>query len=457
MECLARKPGAIHVQEVIPVAKSRPYSSVSVKTVEIESLARAHAGQACVLGVDVAKFELIAVLRWPDGSFQKPWRIVNPDELGLLIALLTKLAASRCPVTVALESSGTYGDALRQALDDAGIPLRRVSAKAVKDQAETFDGVPSQHDGKDAAIIADLCARGKCAEWSQRATDAADRELRYWVRKLDGAQRIKQMWAGKIEGMLARHWPEVTRLVSGRSPTLSLALAEWGGPALLAADPKAPQKLRRFGGHYLTDAKIAALIESAKTTAGVRAGQWESRELAELAGHVVAQRREIQACKRRLRQLTKDSQEHAAIRAQAPALGLMTACVLWMCLGDPHRYDSAGAYRKAMGLNLVEISSGQLKGQLHLSKRGQRLTRKWMYFGALRWMRDSAVKPWVERKKARDGGKGMRAMVGVMRRLALAAWNVAVHGEAFDPSRLFPGAGRCRSTARSKEANTLAR
>ena len=438
------------------MAKSRPYSSVPVKSVDIESLAKPHAGQACVLGVDVAKFELIAVLRWPDGSFQRPWRIVNPDELGQLIALLTKLASSsRCPVTVALESSGTYGDALRQALCDAGIPLRRVSAKAVKDQAETFDGVPSQHDGKDAAIIADLCARGKCAAWSERASSTAapaDQEIRYWVRKLDAAQRIKQVWGGKIEALLARHWPEVTRLVSASGATLGAALVEWGGPAALAADPKAPQKLKRFGGHYLTEAKIAALIESAKTTAGVRTSEWETRELAELAGHVVAQRREIQACKRRLRQLTKDSQEHAAIRAQAPVLGLMTACVLWVCLGDPHRYDSAAAYRKAMGLNLVEISSGQFKGRLRLSKRGQRLTRKWMYFGALRWMRDSAVKPWVQRKKARDGGSGMRAMVGVMRRLALAAWNVAVHGEAFDPSRLFPGAGRGRGTAKPKRS-----
>jgi len=420
--------------------------------VEIESLAKSHAGQVCVLGVDVAKFELIAVLRWPDGSFQRPWRIVNPDELGLLIALLTKLA-SRCPVTVALESSGTYGDALRQALCDAGIPLRRVSAKAVKDQAETFDGVPSQHDGKDAAIIADLCARGKCSVWSERTSSTpADQEMRYWVRKLDAAQRIKQVWGGKVEGMLARHWPEVTRLVSASGATLSAALVEWGGPAALAADPKALQKLRRFGGHYLTEAKIAALIESAKATAGVRTSEWETRELAELAGHVVAQRREIQACKRRLRQLTKnpDDEGRAAIRAQVPVLGLMTACVLWVCLGDPHRYDSAAAYRKAMGLNLVEISSGQFKGRLRISRRGRRLTRKWMYFGALRWMRDPAVRPWVLRKKARDGGNGMRAMVGVMRRLALAAWNVAVNGEAFDPSRLFPGAGRCRSIAKPK-------
>jgi hypothetical protein len=37
-----------------------------------------------------------------------------------------------------LESSGTYGDAVRQALSDVGLEVHRVSAKAVKDQAETF-------------------------------------------------------------------------------------------------------------------------------------------------------------------------------------------------------------------------------------------------------------------------------------------------------------------------------
>jgi transposase len=128
------------------------------------------------------------------------------------------------------------------------------------------------------------------------------------------------------------------------------------------------------------------------------------------------------------------------IGAQAPALGLVSACVLWVCLGDPRDYGSAAAYRKAMGLNLVEHSSGRFKGQLRLSKRGQRLTRKWLYFSALRWMRDPAVKRWTGPKKARDGGRASRAMVGVMRRLALAAWHVSVGGVEFDAGRLFPGA-----------------
>ena len=424
------------------MAKSKPYSSVSVKSVEVAALAAGHAGQACVLGIDVAKYELMAVLRWPDGSFQRPWRIVNPDEVGLLVEKLKALGAalgSNRIVTVAMESSGTYGDAVRQALSDAAIEVHRVSAKAVKDQAETFDGVPSQHDGKDAAIIADLCGRGKGRPWAMSGGDATDQEIRYQVRRVDAAGRVKQMWGGKVEALLARHWPEVTRLMPGSSATLSKALVQWGGPAALAADDKAAERLRSFGGHYLTDAKIAALIASARSSGGVRMNPWEMREIRELAGEIVARRKEIHDCKRHLRALTKD---HAMIQAQKPAVGLVTACVLWMCLGDPRDYGSAAAYRKAMGLNLVERSSGRCKGQLRISKRGQRLTRKWLYFGALRWMRNPAVKRWTGPKKARDGGKGSRAMVAVMRRLALAAWHVAVNGVEFDAGRLFPGAGQ---------------
>ena len=126
-------------------------------------------------------------------------------------------------------------------------------------------------------------------------------------------------------------------------------------------------------------------------------------------------------------------------RVKSPGeLRLTTACVLWTCLGDPQRYGSAGAYRKAMGLNLTERSSGQYKGRLKLSKRGQRLSRKWMYFAALRWMRYPSVKQWLQRKKERDGGRGGKAATGIMRRLAAAAWH-AGQGEVFDPKRLFPG------------------
>jgi len=422
------------MQEVIPVKRKTPYCLTNVKDIAVEPLVAAHPGQAVIVGIDVAKNELVACVYWSNRSFERPWCVESPGQIPLLLQQLQRLSA-QAPVTLAMESSGTYGDVLRQAATDAKLPLHRVSAKAVKDHAETFDGVPSQHDGKDAAVIAELCWLGKSVPWpwQDRCTD--DQALRYWVRRLDMAQRIKQMYCGRLESLLARHWPEVSGLLKLTSPTLQGALRRWGDPRQLAADAQAPKVLARLGGYYLKPQKIAQVMAAAGSTLGVRMNPWQVRELRQTAHALLKKRRLIARCKRELRRLTKN---HPVIQAQTPALGLTTACVLWMCLGDVANYPSAAAYRKAMGLNLKEHSSGKFKGKLSLSKRGQRLARKWLYFSALRWMRDARVRPWVKNKRARDGGKGSRAMVGVMRRLALAAWHIAKHGEAFDPARLFP-------------------
>jgi transposase len=328
---------------------------------------------------------------------------------------------------------------LRQALSDAGIEVRRVSAKAVKDHSETFDGVPSQHDGKDAAIIGTLCASGHAKTWAWGDQPEQDQAIRYWVRRLDTSQRIKQVWAGKLEALLARHWPEAGRLLKQSGATLPQAVLRWGSPRALANDPQAAEQLAKLGGHYLTPQKIAQVVEWARTSIGVRMDDWAMREMKQTAAAILKQRRRIQDCRRELKKLTK---AHKAIQSQAPAVGLITACVLWMCLGDPANYASAAAYRKAMGLNLKERSSGMHQGKLTLSKRGQRLTRKWMYFSALRWMRDPSVKGWIEKKKQRDGGRGDKAAVGVMRRLALAAWHTGL-GEkqgGLDELRAFDAA-----------------
>lgn len=435
------------MQKVIPVKRKTPYSLVSVKKIDLDSIAAAHGGQACIVGVDVAKDELVACLYWPDRSFDRPWKIESPGETGLFVQMLKELSL-RCPVVVALESSGTYGDVLRQALFDSGIEVRRVSSKAVKDHAETFDGVPSQHDGKDAAVIAELAWMGKGSTWPWQERPEADQAMRFWIRKLDTAQRIKQVYCGKLESLLARHWPELRSLLKQSGPTATQALARWGDPRQLAADQEAASLLKSFGGRYLADEKIQRVIAAARSTLGVRMNQWEVRELRATAQAIIDKRQEILACKRQLKKLAKP---HETIQAQKPALGLVCACVLWMCLGDVANYASAAAYRKAMGLNLKERSSGQHKGKLSLSKRGQRLTRKWLYFSALRWVRDKRVKPWFNRKKEREGGKGNKAMTGVMRRLALAAYHVGKNGVEFDAGRLFPGVPKPRPKAGTAE------
>jgi hypothetical protein len=95
------------------------------------------------------------------------------------------------------------------------------------------------------------------------------------------------------------------------------------------------------------------------------------------------------------------------------------------------------AYLKAMGLNLKEKSSGTLKGQLKLTKRGSSRVRQYLWLAVYRWIqKDAIANQWYERKKQRDGGRSSRAAVALMRKLAKALFHVG-RGAVFDSSKLF--------------------
>src|SRR5207249_3660971 len=87
------------------------------------------------------------------------------------------------------------------------------------------------------------------------------------------------------------------------------------------------------------------------------------------------------------------------LQAQGRVVGVPTACVLWAGLGDPRQYTSGAAYRKAMGLNLVEHSSGTYRGQLRISKRGNARVRQWLYMAVLRLLRREGVTDWYQARK----------------------------------------------------------
>lgn len=426
--------------------RSRAYGSVSVNQVDVSRLSQSRVGQDVDVGVDIGKYCLMVVCRWRDGSFERPWRVSNPMEIGRAVELLKSLGVGR-RLVVGLEPSGTYGDALRQSLHDAGIGVQRISPKAAHDYAEVFDGVPSQHDGKDAAVVAELTALGKGKTWVYDGGDAWEQELTYWVERLVWHQRQQTLGLCSIEALLGRHWPEATGSLRTSSGTLLRVLMRYGGPKGLAADEEGRSRLQRWGGVRLSAEKVEKLLSDAKGSVGVRQGEWETRRLREMAEQTYAARREVSRCKRRLEQMTAG---HAVLEAQGSAVGKVTACVLWNCTGDPREYHCAEAYRKAMGLNLVERSSGIHQGALKISKRGQARSRQWLYMASLRLVQQAGVKSWYEGKKSRDAEAAKRALVAVMRKLALALYQVGVTGSRFEACRLFAGVERKAGAPRAK-------
>jgi transposase len=124
------------------MTRKKAYAARPVNRLVPEEFTKGRQGLSLDVGVDVGKFEILVAPRWSDGDFGRPWRVDNPGQVPLLVRLLAQLGQTRS-LRVALEPSGTYGDALRQALHDAAVPVYRVSPKAAHDYAEVFDGVPS--------------------------------------------------------------------------------------------------------------------------------------------------------------------------------------------------------------------------------------------------------------------------------------------------------------------------
>src|SRR5258705_13822682 len=166
------------------------------------------------------------------------------------------------------------------------------------------------------------------------------------------AQRqMVALWQGRLEGLLARDWPEASQVLKLSSGTLLRILKRYGSPRALAEDAGAAGQLARWGRSLLSPEKIEALLAGARASVGVRVGQWQRRQIQEYAEKALAARQQADRAQRRLGQLAKG---HAVLQAQGKVGGGPTACVLWGRTGDPRGFDLAAAYRKAGGLKLVE-------------------------------------------------------------------------------------------------------
>lgn len=424
----------------------RTYRRTAVKKVNSDlllALSQKYPNSCPRVGLDIGKREIVVVIRWPDESFESPWSVENPGEISKLVDLLVMVHETCGDLCVGMESTGTYGEAVRRALTVAGLTVHRISGKAASDYKEIFDGVPSQHDGKDAAIIAELAAYGKGTPWPYQAPTEQEQKIAHQTSRLEAFSRQAQCWGGRLEALTAQHWPELSALLSLTTWTALRLLSEYGSPQAVAADPDVREKLRTWSRNRLTKERISDLIDSAKCTEGVPPNAEEAEWYKEVAEQVYKARREVEQCEKRLEAILHDDADMASMLS---FLGATTLAMVLSTVGDPKNYGSSGAFLKAMGLNLKELSSGQRQGQRAITKRGSRLARKYLFYWALRMVNDPAIATWYTRFKKVGNSKSpnsehrkMKGINALTRKLARALWYTRVHDLEFDPEKVFPG------------------
>jgi transposase len=408
------------------------YRSTAVKDVNLESILEAIAGSPVIVGIDIAKEDMFATV---DVNAQSVitvrWK--HPNETTVFVEMLLVFLA-RGPLEVVMEPSGTYGDALRAMLERAGVPVFRVNPKRCHDAAEVYDGVPSLHDAKSAVILCKLHRDGASETWPMRSDH--ERRLAAILRLLEVHTKELHRNCNRLEGLLARHWPELTHHLDLRTATLLELLMAYGGPEAVASDEEGARSLMRcVGGRYLAAEKVDAVVGAASRSLGVPQLEEERELVMRVAEEARRAQKLTKAVKRRVERM---SESKGATKELAPVVGKTTAAVMIAALGDPRGYDSATAYLKSTGLNLREKSSGTKKGALHVTKRGPGIVRLYLYLAALRLLqRDRVIRAWYHKKVRRQGGGAKsKAVVAIMRKLVLALWSVA-QGEVFDSSKLF--------------------
>lgn len=409
------------------------YRSEKVKDICWEKVNKQTQGHHVVFSIDAAKVGMYGALMVEKEKVLVILKWKHPEETRDVVEQISQ-GIDCVQMDVALEPSGTYGDPLKYQFNQAGLEVYRVSPKKTFDAKEIYDGVPSLHDGKSTYVIGRLHLDGNSRLWKEKST--SQRKLTAEIETLGLYRSAYQRNLNRLEGKLARYWPEVLGLLCLDSVALEGLLIEYRMPQEIGSHAReAAALMRRIGRGMLKDEKIEKIITSAERTLGVVSIEAERQAMGALAQEL----RHLRVLeKEATRRIEKTAVEDTDICCLSEVIGKVTAAVMVAKLGSPRDYDSSASYVKAMGLNLKEKSSGKFKGQKKISKRGSSLVRMYLYFVAMRMVnKDPVVQAWYKKKIRRDGGQiHMKGLIAVMRKIAKALWYVG-QGEVFDSRRLF--------------------
>ena len=413
--------------------RKRNYSAVDVEQFELKTILPL-VPVGCIVAIDVAKTKFVAAVATTTGEVLKLVKFEHPRQTPLFLRQVNELReAGREPVVV-MESTGTYGDAIRYQLHRLGAPVHMMPPKHTHDFAEVLDGVPSMHDPKAAVVLAKLQAIKPARAWKPVSEERAN--LRAWLDQRNPVVRTLGLYHGHLEAMLARHWPEFGTLIDVHHQRSWFALLKTlpGPEAVSAAREAATETLHNASRGHFGREHIQKIVDSASRTMGVPMTSGEKEKLRTLAEQIETLTRRIDVVDSTLAELVEADD---VLSRLATVVGPACTAAIASLIGSPLDFTSAPALEKAMGLNLKEHSSGNSMGRMSITKRGPPLVRHMLFLAALRFVKDDPVAvAWYRARKGYKAGLKLKSIVAVMRKLARAVWHVA-RGEAFDAAKLF--------------------
>jgi len=399
-------------------------------------------GQVLVVGVDIGKVKHFACLRGPNGMVVKGLWFAN-DRAGFerlrkeVDLWVQKLGLER--VVVGMEPTGHYWQPFGYWWEENKGPVALVNPLHTKRAKELEDNSPLKSDPKDAAVISGLVAEGKYLECHlPRGIFATLRDL-VMQRKSCRTQESRLM--NQLHQSVERIFPEIDHAFS------SLAVKSYQELLLRYADPEELAQmsaedlrgmLRKWSRGRLGEDRAVTIIQLARESVGIREGKEAIKAgIQRLIRQLRAAEEETRKLEDAIVKCLKEA-PGAGLLLSVPDFGALTVAAILAHTGDLSNYEHPDQVIKLAGLNLYEISSGQHKGRVRITKRGRSHFRKILYMAALRASRRrGSLRAYYTRLTDR-GLESVEALVAVMRKLVRVSWALVKKSQRFDAFKLIP-------------------
>jgi len=337
-----------------------------------------------VIGMDIAKHTHFACFVDDRGRMLQKSFSVFQSRKGFEFfyeRILTAMKEyEKTEVIVGIEPTGHYWLNLAYFLEERGIPLVMINPMHVKRSKELDDNLPTKHDRKDALVIARLLKDGRFSY--PRILKDMEAELR--VGSTFRGTLTEELGAvkNKIIRWLDRYFPEFTKVFPSFGK-MALAVLECTPFPSDLHEKQLDEVLALYRGvdglKSPQRPKATQIIQAAAESIGVTEGREMARfEIAALVRRYRQLEQEIKSLTECLTQLVQTSVEYEWL-STVPGLGDTTIVDLLAEIGSFSHYDHPRQLIKLAGLTLRENSSGQHKGQKHISKRGRRKLRALLF------------------------------------------------------------------------------
>lgn len=377
--------------------------------------------ETLILAVDIGMEMNHGYCTTPDGRDIKPFKFENTrggmDKLWCTV--LASKARFKCSeIIVGYESTGPYGEPFLHYLVKKDVKIVQVNPMHTKRVKEISDNSPLKTDDKDPRVIADIIKLGRAlsvvipegdAAYLRRLNNLRERHVKERTALLNQLQQVVFLW-----------FPEFRTVMRNvKCKTVLYLLKTYATPEAISVLDKhvLGEEMRKQSMGKFKECHADRLINLAKNTVGIREGV---SGLSMDIRHILSQLEMLEGLIGEIEIEMGTALERISYSSKLlsiKGLGIISVAGLIGEIGDFRKFKTRSEIMKLAGLDLYEISSGKMKGERKISKRGRALIRKILYYLALKTIRKNGIMYDYYTKLTDGGMKKMKALVAVSRKL----------------------------------------